>query len=340
MTDQSQTVTRLSRRALLAAGASVFAPSIGRAQPRMRRIAMASPSHRVSDMAIGPNSEFTAFLQELRRRGHVEGSTLAIARFTGIGRGDPYASIAREVVAGDPEVIVARSTPLVAAIREVTRTIPIVAALNDPVASGLVESLARPGGNLTAFSTDAGPEMNAKHLQLMRDFVPRASRIGLLDVKAMWDLPGAAAVREGARRLNVTLLPFLLDHPVTPSSYDAAFVDIMRTRVDALLVGAAAENFANMEQIATQALRAELPSIYVDSRYARAGGLMSYGPDIRIVWRGLADYVDRILRGASPRDLPVQLPREFEFVVNVSTAERLGLGMPEAIRVFATEFVE
>src|SRR5262249_14835420 len=143
-----------------------------------------------------------------------------------------------------------------------------------------------------------------------------------------------------AQRLGMQLIPVLLDHPVTPTSYRDAFDTMIREGADTLYLGNASENYTNGSLIAQLALAARLPGTFLDALFPRAGGLMSYGPDLRPQFRGMAGYVDRILRGASPADLPVQLPRTFDFVVNLTTARALGLTIPERLLVFATEVIE
>jgi putative tryptophan/tyrosine transport system substrate-binding protein len=333
----------VTRRAFTAGAlALASAPFAARAQApgKVNRVALVSVGLAAADMVEGGSQTHSAFLVELRRLGYVEGQNLIVERHSGRDRADPYGSLARTVVESQPEVIVTSATPLVAALKGLTTTIPIVANVNDPVASGLVASLARPGGNITAFTVDAGPELNGKALQLLKNAIPAASHVAYLDLRAMWELPGAATSRASAQGLGVTLVPVLLNNPVTEASYRDAFSAIAREQVDALYVGPTNENYSNLGLIADLALTARLPSACLDPRFSRSGGLLSYGPDLRASWRGIAGYVDRILKGAKPADLPVQLPTVFEFIVNLKTAKALGITLPESIMVSATEVIE
>jgi putative tryptophan/tyrosine transport system substrate-binding protein len=331
------------RRRNFVTGALALAavPFAARAQQvRTARIALASPGNVAEDMVEGGQADYAAFLVEMRRLGYQEGVNLVVERHGGRGRADPYVSLAREIVASQPDVIVARSTPLIAALKAATTTIPIVASINDPVASGLVASLARPGGNITAFTGDAGPELHGKVLELLRDSVPGASRLAYLESRALWEGPGGTMIRAGVERLGATLVPVIIDPPLDERAYREAFALIARERVDAVYVGNASENIAAIGLIAELAYAARLPGSHLFSAFPRAGGLMSYGPDLVANWRGMAGYVDRILKGQSPATLPVQLPREFHFVVNLKTARSLGLTIPERMLAIATEVIE
>jgi putative tryptophan/tyrosine transport system substrate-binding protein len=331
------------RREVVTGGLALATTPFGlRAQQpkRIERIALVTTGTSAAEMVAGGFPSWSAFLLEMRRLGYVEGQNLVIDRHSGQGRADPYASLAREVVESRPDVIVAGGTPLVAALKALTTTIPLVVAVPDPVVTGLVASLGRPGGNITGFTPDAGPEFNAKILQLLHETVPGAVRMAYLDVRMMWELPAALAVRDAAVRLGLLLIPILLDPPVTERSYRDAFAAMERERVEAIYLGFTSENIAHVPLVANLAAASRLPAVFLENRFAQAGGLMSYGPDASAIFRSMAGYVVRILRGEKPADLPVQLPRDFEFIINLKTARALDLKIPEHLLIFATEVIE
>jgi putative tryptophan/tyrosine transport system substrate-binding protein len=331
----------------LAAGmlALAAAPFGARAQvPQQRslpRLAVIHPSLSVEELVDGgPNANWSAFFQELRRIGYVEGSNLIVERYSGRASADPYAKPAREAVESRPDVIVATSSPVAIALKALTSTIPIVVNVNDPVASGLVASLARPGANISGFASDGEPALNGKVVQLLKNTVPSATRLAYVDARSMWGLPGAEAARESATALGLTFVPVLLDNPITERSYQDAFATIARERIDAVYLGNSVESINFGRTIARLAMSARLPTAQFELSFARGGGLISYGPDLRINFRGVAGYVDRVLKGARPADLPVQLPRDFEFIINLQTARAIGLEPPGNVLALATEVIE
>ena len=245
------------------------------------------------------------------------------------GKLERLPALAAELVALKVDVIVAASTPAALAAKQATRTIPIVfAAAGDPVASGLVTSLARPGGNVTGLSILA-PELVGKCLELLKQAVPGVSRVAVL-----WQ-PGALGERTekdmlkgaevAARALGVRL-QFV--EARGPADFDRAFSDMTRARAGALTVLPSAMFFSERRRLVDLAAKNRLPAVYPWREFVDAGGLMSYGPNLADLYRRAATYVDKILKGAKPGDLPVEQPTKFELVINLKTAKALGLDDP------------
>src|SRR5262245_44799058 len=210
------------------------------------------------------------------------------------------------------------------AAKEVTQTVPIVMTSDNPVEEGLIQSLARHGGNITRLTSHSGLEMQAKQVQLLKEILPRVSRVAVLLPKPETLADWKQIAEATTRALGVKLL--FTEH--APSDYAAAFALIERERQDALLVAASAANFANRRLIVEFAAKNRLPAIYIFREYVDAGGLISYGVAIADFYRHLAGYVDRILKGAAPADLPVEQPKKFQLVINLKAAKVLGITIP------------
>jgi putative tryptophan/tyrosine transport system substrate-binding protein len=306
----------------------------GEERGKVYRVAVVHASTPVAEMAQDGNPRWRAFFAELGRLGYVEGKNLIVERRTG-----------RQAVAGvipfRPDVIVAVGIGS-EYLKAATKTVPIVTLIQgDPVARGLMASLSRPGGNITGFGLDAGDDIVAKQLELLLEVVPAASRVGYLDSRSDHDKsPYARAIRRANERVGRTLVFGLIDEPIQEAQYSRAFDRIVAERAQALIVPVTPEHFTNRHIIIEFARRNRLPTIYPWREYAEIGGLMSYGTDLVDLWRQMAGYVDRILKGTSPRDLPVQLPTKFELVINLKTAKALGLTIPQSLLLRADQVIE
>jgi len=277
-----------------------------------------------------------AFVARLRELGWIEGSTIAIEYRWSQGRTERYAEIAAEFVRLKVDVIVTVGSA-VPIVRQATAVIPIVFAVGiDPVGSGLVASLARPGGNVTGLSIQAN-ELAGKRLEFARELVPRLHRLAI-----MFNVGNAQPVLEmgetqaAARMLGLEVVPLVIQRPEDITSAFQA----LKTRADALYVAVDQLMVANRTSILTSALGARLPTIFSTRDFVTAGALMSYGPSYAERFRHAADYVDKILRGAKPGDLPVEQPRKFELVINLKTAKALGLTIPQSRLLRADEIIE
>jgi putative tryptophan/tyrosine transport system substrate-binding protein len=333
---------RMTRLGLAVVIALLPAPLAAEAQPtgKVYRIAFVSPSSPVAIMTDHGPAGYKAFFSELRRLGYVEGQNLVVDRRSGEGRTEHYPDLVRNVVETKPDVICAISSRMVQAFKAATTTIPIVANTGDPVADGLVASLSRPGGNITGVSSTAGDEIYGKQLQLLHELAPTASRIALLIPRALWNGRLGQVWRTPAQRLGLMLVGAPMGDPIQEAEYRQVFGLMGRDRVQAIVVGDNPENFTFRRVIVELATQARLPAIYAYRESTEVGGLVSYGADIADLSRRLAGYVDRILKGANPGDLPYQLPTKFELVINLKTAKALGLTIPQSLLLRADQVIE
>jgi putative ABC transport system substrate-binding protein len=271
--------------------------------------------------------------QSLREFGYIEGQNITIAYRNTEGKLDRYAEFAAEMVRLKVDIIVVSAgTQQIRAVMNTTKTIPIVMTGlgSDPVAAGQIDSLARPGGNVTGL-TSLGPELGGKRLELLKEAVPKVARIAVLYEPAV---PGS--VREmkevlpvAARALGLTIQPWEVR---AADDFERVFTAISKWRPDGLYVPAAGQVMRiDQTRIVGFALKGRLPSMYSLRGYVDAGGLMYYGADLADSYRRVAYYVDRILKGAKPADLPVEQPTKFELVINLKTAKQIGLTIPQSV---------
>jgi putative ABC transport system substrate-binding protein len=339
----------ISRRTLIAAFAvtTLHRPRIARAQQAApgALVAWAQPApavYRVGYLASAPVTApeplMGAFLGRLEQLGYVEGRNLLLERRSAEGRNERYRMLAAELVNLKVDLILAPGTAAALAAKEATSTIPIVMVLaGDPVGTRLIASYARPGGNVTG-TTSAGGEITAKQLELLKEIVPRVSRIAVLanpttalHATLLKDLEIAA------RTLRVSLHPFDVK---TPQELDRALTAIARERLGALIPLDDPLMFQERRRIAEFALRQRLPAASFQRFFTEAGSLFSYGPSFTDLFRRAATYVDRILKGAKPADLPVEQPTTFELVINQKTAKALGLKIAPALLQRADHIIE
>jgi putative ABC transport system substrate-binding protein len=276
----------------------------------------------------------------LRELGYIEGQNIAFEYRYAKGRLDRYPELAAELVRLKVEVIlVAGGSAMIRAAKNATKTIPIVmiGAAPDPVKAGLVGSLARPGGNVTGL-TSLSRDLGGKRLELLKEAVPKISRVAILYDPA--SPMGARAVKEdlpfAAHTLGLTIQPWEIR---TADDFDRVFVALNKQRPDGLYVPSGVLLGANQKRTIGFALKSRLPSMYNDREDAEAGALMSYGADIADRYRRVAYYVDRILKGAKPADLPVEQPTKFEFIINLKTAKALSLTIPPNVLARADRMI-
>jgi putative tryptophan/tyrosine transport system substrate-binding protein len=278
------------------------------------------------------------FLRKLTELGYVEGQTIIIERRSADGKPERLNDLAEDLVRQQVEVIVTAGGPAGVAAKKVTQTIPIVlGAISDPVGVGLVASLARPGGNITGNSLMA-PDLSAKRLDILHTLAPGISRFAIL-----WDSsnPGMAErVRETKIAADQSHVLLHVVGPRNLDELDAAFGDLLNARPDALLVTAEAFTRQHLARILDFANNNKIPAMFEDSAFVAAGGLMSYGPDYQDVFRKAAIFVDKILKGAKPADLPIEQPTKFELVINLKTAKVLGLEIPPKLLALADRVIE
>lgn len=328
---------------MLVGGAAVAWPLAARAQQpaKAHRIAVVHPSRPVAMLTgSGGLPTFEAFFKQLRHLGYVEGQNLLVERYSGEGRTESYAALARDVVGSKPELIFVLSARMVQLFRATGTTIPIVAYTTDPVALGLAPSLARPGSNITGVVADVGVEFWDKQLELLRETVPTISRVAYLTPRVVWDGPTGAAIRAAAHHFGVDLLGALLDSPIGELEYRRVFAAIVHDRANALIVNDTPENYANQPLITDLAMSTRLPAIYPNRSFADAGGLMAYGPDALDLFRRAAAQVDQILKGVKPGEIPFYQATRFELIINLRSARALGITFPVTLLGRADEVIE
>jgi putative ABC transport system substrate-binding protein len=305
----------------------------------------AQPTAKVARIGflVGGSREDTptkeAFQQGLRPLGYVEGRNITIEYRFAQGRLERFPDLASELVRLKFDMIVAPGTAAAQAARKATATIPIVLVLaGNPVGDGLIKSFARPGGNATGLTMSVDQKLGGKFLELLKEAVPTISRVAVLSNPLT--TPHAAMLKEAgvaARALRLTLQPVSARRP---DEIDEAFAVMSRARADGLIVLADAMLDSNRWRITDLATKGRLPAMYGSSLYADTGGLMSYGPSLPDLFRRAAGYVDRILKGAKPADLPVELPAKLDLVVNLKTAKALGLTIPPSLLLRADQVID
>jgi len=315
------------------------APLAGEAQ----QTKMARIGYLVTGLLESPETQvmLDAFRQGLRERGYAEGQNIVIEYRSAGGKLERFPALASELAGLKVDLIVAANTPAARAAQQATTVIPIVTpAMGDPLGDGLVASLARPGGNITGL-TFLGPELVVKRLELLKQALPRVSRVA-----ALWH-PGAFAERTtktmlqeteaAARTLGVQLQ---LVEVRGPDELDRAFSMMTRERAEAVFVFPSTVLFNERRRIVDLAARHRLPAMYQAREFVELGGLIAYGPSIPDLFRRSATHVDKILRGAKPADLPVERPTTFELAVNLKTAKALGLTIPPSVLLQADRVLE
>jgi putative ABC transport system substrate-binding protein len=308
---------------------------------KVYHIAIVHPSAAVADLSETGTPRFVAFFKELRRLGYVEGQNIVVERYSGAGRTEHYSELASEVVGQKPDLILTIRSRMVQHFKAATATIPVIGLMADPVPMGIVDSLARPGGNITGICTDSGPEVIGKRLELLREAVPRMSKAGFLASRRVWEGPfGIAVLQPAAERMGISIIGPPLEGALREAEYRRVFDVLRQSRPDAVIVGDQAENLTNARLIAELAAMSRLPTIYTYREQVDAGGLMAYAPDLLDIYRRAAGYVDQILKGAKPGEVPIYLADRFELVVNVKAAKSIGLTIPPSLLMRADEVIE
>ena len=328
------------RQFLIATGALFAAPLAAEAQQagKIYRVGFVMSAAPMSTLA-GPDPApyMRAFVYILRNLGYVEGRNLVLERRSAEGQFERAPELVAELVRLRVDVIVTAANPVAHAAKEATTSIPIVMATSrNPVEAGLVANLARPGGNVTGFSLDTGPEIYAKRLQLLKEFAPTISRVAFVGDREDWESPEGKSTQTAARALGLTLL----HTAYRPNDYAPAFDLVIRERADAIFVSWSSPNYVHRRLIIEFAAKSRLPASYSFRESVEDGGLMSYAASVDDVFRRAAVYVDKILKGAKPADLPVEQPTKFELVINLKAAKQIGLTIPQSVLLRADRVIE
>jgi putative ABC transport system substrate-binding protein len=283
------------------------------------------------------NRVLEAFIQGLRELGYVEGDNIQFERRFAEGSNDRLPALASDLVQRNVDVIFSAGTTTTLAAKQATGTIPIVfASVGDPIGSGFVTSLARPGGNITGVSNFT-TELSAKRLQLLREVIPKISRVAVVisdDSVAAVQLP---EVERAAKGFGVEVFAVKVQRR---DDFEPGFTELRKRRVDAMYILETPLNFFNRMLLAEFAAKLSLPAVSAVKGYTEAGALLSYGPSYESIFRRAATYVARILKGANPGDLPIEQPTKFELVINLKTAKALGLTIPQRLLLEAEEVIQ
>jgi putative ABC transport system substrate-binding protein len=327
----------LHRRRFLAllGGAALAWPLPLRAQQagKIPRIGfMGNSTEALEANLIGP------FREGLREHGYQDGRNIVVEYRWAEGKYDRFPALVAELLAAKVDLIVTAGTPASLAVKKATTTVPLVmVAVGDPVGTGLVPSLARPGGNLTGLSSIA-PDLEGKRLELLREVVPGLAHVGVFHNPAnLFHTVSMPLARKAAEALNIKLQPLSVS---ASQDLDGAFAAILKEKPDALLVLADRVYLHERKRMMDFALQQRLPNANAHKEMVDAGGLMSYGPSYEDMHRRAAEYVDKILKGAKPGDIPIEQPTKFDLKVNLKTAKALGLVLPPSIQLRADEVVE
>jgi putative tryptophan/tyrosine transport system substrate-binding protein len=326
---------KLTRTALVGLGAMIFlAPVVAAQSPvKAARIGVLAPG-TASLQAVRDE----AFLYGLKELGYVEGRNIVIEYRYAEGKPERLPALVAELVRLNVDLILTAGDPGVRAAKQATQTIPIVVAISgDLVGPGFVASLARPGGNITGQTTLIS-ELAAKRLELLKTAFPKVSRVAILwNPTGTDNVAGLKETEVAARALRIQLVPLDVRRA---DDFASAFPAALRARADALIVFADAVLLTHRARIADFAAKNRLPAMYGNQDYMDAGGLMFFGPNVADMYRRAATYVDKILKGAKPGDLPVEQPTKFEFIINLKTAKALGLTIPPSLVSRADRVIE
>ena len=281
---------------------------------------------------------FDAFRQGMHEHGYVDGQNITFVERWAEGRSERFPEIIEELISLKADVILALSLPAAQAAKSATTTVPIVFIASDPLGSGLVSSLARPAGNLTGFSLALGDEFSSKWLELLKEAVPSISRVAVL-----WNPVNPASshyvtvLRDAAEKLGVRVQPQAVSDP---DQFNGAFATIVAERAQALIVVVDPVTARYRERVVELAMKSRLPAMYGFREFVDAGGLIAYGVNVPHLCRRAAVYVDKIIKGANPAELPVEQPTRFELVINLKTAKALGVEIPPMLLARADEVIE
>jgi len=325
----------------LVGGATAW-PLVARAQQQRKQ-------HRLAFVHSGiPADKLTAtagpfwvrrFYETLERLGHSEGGNLVVERYSAEGHSDRFAALTAEVVSRKPDVIVSNLNELLRAFLAATSTIPIVGITSDPIAAGLVASLARPGNNLTGVSVEAGPELIAKRLQTMKEAMPSVAKVAYLLSNSRRHGVTGESYHEAARRLGIVLTESFVS-PVDEPQLRRTFAELAEQRTDAILVDGSGSFLAFRALFVELAAKSRIPVVYPYRDYVEQGGLMAYAPDIRELAERMASDVHQIFNGAKPSEIPFYLPTKFQLIINLKSAKTIGIDISATLLARADEVIE
>jgi putative ABC transport system substrate-binding protein len=304
------------------------------------RLAIYSPFAPIAIMhERSENRGYRTLFEELRRLGRVEGQNLTVERYGREQNSSGPAALAAEIVRRNPDVIYSVGSGAILFERETVK-IPIVALTADPLAQGLVQNLARPGGNITGVSVDTGKSIHGKRIGLLREMFPAMSKLAYLTLRIAWENVQGPAMRAAADAAGIPLISSLLETPTSEAAYREAIANASRDGANAIMVGDNPDSTTNRVLIAGLIGQARLPAMSPSSEFVDAGGLMAYSSDLVELNKRSANDIDAILRGANPGDIPFYQGSKFELSINLKTAKMLGLTVPATLLASADQLIE
>ena len=333
----------MRRRAFLA-GAMAVAAGVSRAvaQPAggSRRLAIFSPSEPSTLMhEKSENRYYRALFEQLRRLGHIEGQNLKVEKFGRDQNKSGPAALAADVLRSNPEIVYVVG-PGAVLFKNANAKFPVVALTADPIAQGLAQSLARPGGNITGVSVDTGPSIHGKRIALLREMFPAMSKLAFLTLRMGWEGTQGQAARAVAETTGIGLIGLPLEFPASEADYRSAVAQALRDGADAIMVGDSPDVMRNHELIPELIGATKLPAIYPFFELVESGGLMAYSFDLAELNKQVANDIDAILRGANPAEIPFYQATKFEMSINLKTAKTLRLNVPATLLASADKVIE
>jgi putative ABC transport system substrate-binding protein len=328
----------------LVGGAAAW-PMVARAQQpaKMKRIAMVHPSDPIANLVASYHPFYRAFFDEVSRSGYVEGKNLVVERYSAGGQPDRFAQLARDVVDTGPYAVFSIDPDLGLAFKAATTTIPIVTTSVDPVVTGLVSNIARPGGNITGTAVDAGLEIWGKRIGLLKDALPKLSKVCIfVQTRKGWEGPYGSAIRQAAKAASIAVNAVWFDDAgkIDKAEYQRVFAAFEQDRPDALMVPGSGVHLTNAVTIVELAAEHRLPAMYTYREFVEAGGLMSYAFDLVELGRSCGYQTGQILNGTNPGDIPFNQVARFDLAINLKTAKSLGLEFPATLLGSADIVVE
>jgi putative ABC transport system substrate-binding protein len=324
-------------------GGAASWPLVARAQQsaKMKRIAMVHPSEPAASMVANYHRAYRAFFDELSRAGYIEGKNLVVERYSAGGQSDRFAPLAHDVVDKRPDAIYLVDGTLALTFKAATTTIPIVTSSSDPVAMGLVSNIARPGGNITGTSVDAGLEIWGKRIGLLKEILPKLSIVCIvMPSRRSWEGPYSSAIRQSAKEASITLNGVVFDGKIDEAAYQRAFAAFEQDKSDAVMFPEGSVHFTNRVTIVELAAKYRLPALYTWRDFVEIGGLMAYSFDLVELGRTIGSQIGQILNGTNPGDIPFNQLTRYELALNLKTAKSLGIEFPAALLGSADFVVE
>lgn len=306
--------------------------------PKTPRVAFVDPAEQTANMVEGRHPLWGTLLEELRRLGYVEGKTIVIERWSAGGNTGAYVDMARKIADSRPRIVVSRGRSITTAIAAADGNVAIVSI--GSISRDLRASLARPGGNVTGVHSSGDDQLiYTKQLEFMRELTRENARIAWVGPQLLWEGPVGAAARTGAKQMGLLVRPAFVSSPVSAATIAEAFAGVRKEKFDGVLISPATEFFPHRAAVGRHAMETRLPSV-AGGTYAESGALLGYGAVIEDNYRRAAHFVDRILKGAKPGDLPIEQPSRIQLTVNMKTAQALGITLPKQVLLRADRVIE